>query len=196
MENETKEKLIPLLNDGVNAFENGDYEISMVKFKDALDIEPSLVHVRTNLGISYIKLRKYELAEKELEMVLEKLPDNFLARYHLAVAYYYNNREKEGLVECQKALELATEPSDSSLATNTMGVIYGFMGEIDKEIEYYQKAIELMPDFVEPYMNLAYAYQKKFNDDEAISYFQKVIEMIPGTQLAKDAEDMIKDLGG
>ncbi len=188
-------KLLPLLEEGVAFFENGEYEKALKNFNEVIEADPLLLHVRTNIGICYLRLEKYELAEKEFKMVLEKLPDNFSAHYHLALSYYRRSedRAEDAFSECKKALELDPQ---SHLALNTMGVIYGFKGDIDEEIKYYNKALEIAPDFVEAYMNLGYACQKNFNDDEAIKNFKKVIELAPGSSYAKEAEDMLKDLGG
>ena len=190
-----EEKLLPLIKEGVSFFDDCKFEEAADNFKKILELDPLLAHVRTNLGVCYVKLEKYDLAEKEFKKVLEKLPDDFNARYHLTLALYYSNTDREGeaLEECKKALEI--EPN-SHLAINTMGVISGFNGEIEEEINYYKKALEIAPDFVDAYMNLAYAYQKNFNDEEAIKSFKKVIELAPGSEYSKEAEDMLKDLGG
>jgi len=81
------------------------------------------------------------------------------------------------------------------MAINTLGVIAGYRGDIEEEIKCYKKAIELNPDSIEAYINLAYAYEKDFNDEEAIKYFKKVIEMDPDGKYVDEARDMLKDLG-
>ncbi|MDO9577221.1 MAG: tetratricopeptide repeat protein [Candidatus Cloacimonadales bacterium] len=51
--------------------------------------------------------------------------------------------------------------------------------EYDNAILYYQKAIEIKPDFIEAYHNMGCAYCNKGNYDKAIECFQKAIEIKP-----------------
>ena len=51
--------------------------------------------------------------------------------------------------------------------------------EHEKSIEYYTKAIELKPDFMEAYNNRGNAYEEKGESDKAIENFTKAIELNP-----------------
>lgn len=56
---------------------------------------------------------------------------------------------------------------------------YYKIGEFDKAVEYYNKALELRPDLLETYFNRGLAYTRKQNYDKAIEDLSKVIELNP-----------------
>ena len=53
------------------------------------------------------------------------------------------------------------------------------IGEYDNAILYYQKAIEINPDYAFAYINMGLAYGNKSNYDKAIECYQKAIEINP-----------------
>jgi tetratricopeptide (TPR) repeat protein len=63
---------------------------------------------------------------------------------------------------------------------NELGNIYFRTGAINEAIRTYQKAIELNPDYPQPYSNLASIFVSQGKYAEAIPMFQKGIELMHG----------------
>jgi len=59
------------LNAANQAIEHQDYDTAVIELKNAVRIEPNNAHSRFLLGETYLKLRQYAPAEKELERALE-----------------------------------------------------------------------------------------------------------------------------
>jgi transitional endoplasmic reticulum ATPase len=70
--------------------------------------------------------------------------------------------------------ELSLEHEYHNLAND-----YYKIGEFDKAIEHYNKALELRPDLLETYFNRGLAYTRKGLYDKALEDMNKVIELNP-----------------
>jgi tetratricopeptide (TPR) repeat protein len=83
----------------------------------------------------------------------------------------------------QKALEreqLALKyDSTAAYIYNELGLIYGNLKEKEKEMEMYEKAIEITPKWVLPYNNLSNVYHKSGEYEKAIEFGKKAIEVNP-----------------
>jgi len=62
---------------------------------------------------------------------------------------------------------------------HNLGNDYYKIGEFDKAIEHYNKALEIRPDLLETYFNRGLAYTRKGLYDKAIEDLTKVIELNP-----------------
>src|SRR5208283_4679285 len=72
-----------------------------------------------------------------------------------------------------------------SIARNSMGVAYKNMGDIDRAIEEYKRAVEIDETYYKAYNNLGVAFYKKSFFDEAQKYFKKALEINPNYAVAK-----------
>ncbi len=70
---------------------------------------------------------------------------------------------------------------------------YYKIGEFDKAIEHYNKAIELKPDLLETYFNRGLAYTRKQMYDRAIEDLNKVIELNPNLAEAYYTRGLIRE---
>ncbi|MBN2591166.1 MAG: tetratricopeptide repeat protein [Sedimentisphaerales bacterium] len=60
-----------------------------------------------------------------------------------------------------------------------LGLLYGFMGQTDKAIEYNLKALKLYPYYAVVYYNMGVAYHLKQMYDKAIDNYEKAISLNP-----------------
>jgi tetratricopeptide (TPR) repeat protein len=117
-----------------------------------------------------------------LKSVLEINPTDFLLckligdiynenlkNYEKAIEYYLNYIENE-----QK------DKKTKAIVCNIIGHLYENLGvyqNVDKEIEYFEKAIELNPDLVEAYRNLTVVYPRRRREQDALKCFKKMFEL-------------------
>ena len=129
--------------------------------------------------------------------------------YGCAAAYYMLEKYEECLNYCGKLLDYpsyeyealvlkgeclgnlsrrreAIETFEKAVEIEERGEIYYNMGvycyeenNLDDAIKYYEKSIELLPDFVSSYINLAVCYSRKFRIEEGMKYAKKAIEINP-----------------
>jgi CHAT domain-containing protein/Flp pilus assembly protein TadD len=91
---------------------------------------------------------------------------------HIGVSNCLRRREKysDAILWAKKGI--AIDPDDP-WAYNTLGLIYKDMGNVDEQIEYLSKAIELDPEYHAPYYNLACAYIKQDDYEKAERLLKK-----------------------
>ncbi len=90
-------------------------------------------------------------------------------------AYEEDNAE-QAIVLYQKSIGI--KPDDA--AYYNMGNAYGELGEYQKAINAYKKAIEIKPDYDGAYNNMGVAYNELKEYQKAINACQKAIEIKPG----------------
>jgi tetratricopeptide (TPR) repeat protein len=72
---------------GQLAQEQNDDERAIEYFKQALALVPSYSFAHSGLGISYLRLKNYPLAQQELELGVKLNPNDAKAHYNLAVLF-------------------------------------------------------------------------------------------------------------
>jgi tetratricopeptide (TPR) repeat protein len=63
------------------------------------------------------------------------------------------------------------------------GIVYDTLEELELAIADYTKAIELDPDFVDGYLNRAYAYFRSDRQDEAVADWLMAYELTDNQQV-------------
>ncbi|MFO7891019.1 MAG: tetratricopeptide repeat protein [bacterium] len=172
--------------------------------------------------------RKEELFEKARlysEKAIEINPDGFEGHLKLStalgrLALFQGGKEKVKLSkkvkeEAEKALELNPE---SNIANHILGAwqqnvanLSGFLkffakvffgeklvGSNEEAVKYFKRAIELDPNYIEHYLELAKTYEYMDEDELQKEALQKVLEL-PATEeddpkLKKEAKEMLEDL--
>ncbi len=76
-----------------------------------------------------------------------------------------------------------------------LGVISAFNGNLDEAIQFFIKATQIAPDFVEAHYNLGVAYQKQLKVPEMITTYRQVVKIgESGSHLVHHAQDMLNAL--
>jgi|GEM_PF-1806889 len=123
--------------------------------------------------------KKYELAIKESEKLLEYEPDNYNALLYIASCY--SNMEKYDRAE-SAALELVRAYPESSMAYGVCGRVFCDKGEYRKSIDYCKKSIELDPYDAFIYYIMSFAFKKaggRTNLCKAAELIDKALEIEP-----------------
>ena len=80
----------------------------------------------------------------------------------------------EALKSFQKIIEIYSEHYP---ALWKIGIMFGKLGDIEKEVECYNEAIKIEPSFADPYYNLGLAYEKKGLYKDALDKYYKACEL-------------------
>jgi tetratricopeptide (TPR) repeat protein len=90
---------------------------------------------------------------------------------------------------------LQRNPGDT-LGWNALGIAYGESGQYDEATKAYQKALEITPNFVDSYYNLAMVQAGRGFYRDAVKYFDKVIELAPEDSMAYHAKGRMLSVKG
>jgi tetratricopeptide (TPR) repeat protein len=76
--------------------------------------------------------------------------------------------------------------SQNYVAYNELGLVLTGRGRIDEAMAYYQKALEISPDYAETHNNLGVALADRGQVDSAIIHYQKALDISPNYAEARN----------
>ena len=171
--------------DALNAFTRGDAkhaagdELAAVpEYQRAIQLDPNFATAYARLGTAYGNLGQSVLSEENRKKAFE-LRDRASEREKLYImSHYYadSGQYDKGIT----ALELyeQTYPRDSTPANN-LGNIYNQLGQYENALDKSRKAVELEPDSISGYENLAMAYAGLNRIDEAKATVVEALKHAP-----------------
>ncbi len=125
--------------------------------------------VLVELGIAYAEQEEYKKAQEIFEKATKLYPDDAIIYYDLGFLF------KMMLLKDRQRLEYWEDAADEQVM-------------MDDAIYYFQKALELNPDYVNALNNLGALYAIRNDYDEAISLWKRSLEIEP------DQEDVKGDI--
>jgi tetratricopeptide (TPR) repeat protein len=102
---------------------------------------------------------------------------------------------QEKLKEAQEFFtqSIALNPKDEILAYNVAEIFFG-QNQIDEAIKNYQLAIQIKPEWSEPYLKIGYAYLNKGNMTKAIESLNEFLKRDPESPQAPVVKSLIESL--
>jgi Tfp pilus assembly protein PilF len=163
---------------GNSYFAQNRIQDAFLEFQKAVAENPRNKDARNMLGQVYAILGEYDKAIASYRDALEIDSGFSDAHHNLAMTFVMTGRFDDAIAECSKALEdpLYEVPET---ALNTMGYAQMMMGENDKAIDSFKKALLRRP-IPQANYNLALAYERTGRDDDAERELARLIERHPG----------------
>ncbi|MEM6752528.1 MAG: tetratricopeptide repeat protein [Cyanobacteria bacterium P01_C01_bin.38] len=141
-------------------------------YQKAIILRPDAGTIYNNLGYTLEQQGKWEEA---------------IASYQKALQFQPNCREADvnlgNILHSQGKLSVEKQAYYAQL-NYQLGNVRKQVGDCETATVYFQKAVNLNPDFEEAYHNLAMALQAQGQMPEAMAAYQKVIELQRGKQAA------------
>jgi hypothetical protein len=110
---------------------------------------PESADAYNNLGIVYMRRRRYEEAEEMLKHALNLRPDFPSAHNNLANVYRLTGRYDEALAEFGRAMGLTRDAVYSANVYIGIGMVHEARGEYGRALEAYEKAAALNPVYLD-----------------------------------------------
>ena len=141
-----------------DAKHNGGDELGAVpNYQHAIEIDPNFAMAYARLGTIYNNLQQTQLSEQNRQKAFE-LRDRASEREKLYImSHYYadSGQLDKGITAYE--LYIQTYPRDS-IPYNNLAVIYNELGQFDNALEKAKHAVELDPDMMNGYGQVASAY--------------------------------------
>ena len=171
----------------------GKYKESITYYDSVIDQidneDPRYWNVFYSRGISYERIKKWNLAEQDFLLSLKLNPE---APYVLNYLGYSWLERKKNLKKALDLIKTASEiqPNDAYI-TDSLGWAYFLLGEYEMSIKILEHAIRMLPS--DPTLNdhLGDAYWEVGRKSEAISQWKKVLVFDPNTELKMKVEQKI-----
>jgi O-antigen ligase/tetratricopeptide (TPR) repeat protein len=109
-----------------------------------------------------------------------------------AYAFYSNAKFDDAIAIYEKGLSDRGESPD---LYSQLAAAYGAKGNVQKTLEYTEKAIALNPAYTDAYYNLAVAYYRMGNRAGAVEALEKILKIDPSDAKAKGFIKVIQDAG-
>ena len=189
-----------LLNKGVQSFKNGQYDAAVESFKQAKDLDPSLLNARLYLATAYASqyipgapseqnrnIGKQAVAE--FKEVLESYPDNLSAidgigsiLFQMAGTPYDPKMFEESKIYHQKHIQLKPEDPEPYYWIGVINWTEAFRANSEMSKDYNEKNIRKQikdTDPLPPALRAEYVAKYGTHIDEGIAALQKAIELRP-----------------
>ena len=140
-------------------------------------------------GTSYERLKKWALAEADLQKALQLSPDQALVLNYLGYSWIDQNKNlKQGLALIEKAVK---QKPDVGYIVDSLGWAYYRMGNYKDAVKHLERAVELRPE--DPVLNdhLGDAYWRVRREREARFQWDQALTLKPEPE---DAEKIKRKL--
>ncbi len=144
-----------------------DYKTALLDFSESLLYDSSSATIYNKIAENYIRLKKFESAQKQLAAAIKRFPDN-VASYRMLAAIYYSNRDFEGAERVYKRI-IQLDPTNIESRYSLVAIYLAQGKELECAAEY-EKMIELGYGSPEIRINVGNIYieNKLFSQSEKI----------------------------
>lgn len=134
----------------------------------------------------------YTKAIECFEKAVELNPKNIEAKISLASCYV------DGSPNPMKGIGLLREIEKTDSNNVNLQLAFAFFseksGQWDKAIARFQKVLKIQPDFIEAYLHLADAYERKGDKEKAIESLEKYSTLVDDFSIRAEVQNYIKKL--
>ncbi|MGB3514347.1 MAG: tetratricopeptide repeat protein [Microcoleaceae cyanobacterium] len=93
----------------------------------------------------------------------------------LAETYLNQKKWQQAITISQQIVQIKPQPKAYKIIGNALQA----MGKLEEALDWYNRALEIKPDFVEVYANLGTIFAQQKQWEKAISYYRKAISVKP-----------------
>ncbi|HDR68768.1 MAG TPA: tetratricopeptide repeat protein [Bacteroidaceae bacterium] len=151
----------------------GDIKNSIKYYGKYLDEEPFSDNAWYNLGLLYTREGMIKKALDAYQYSIAVNPDNFFAIFNMANILSKEGRYSEALEAYLHYLEFEEESSE---AVSCAAECYGKTGDRKKALKMFNKAIDMDPDYPEPWYGLGLLLLDE-KPGESVKYFRKAVTL-------------------
>ena len=135
-------------DDGMEYLDQKDYENGILKFKKAIEIDPSFAFAWDNLGISYRNTNQYEKAIESYEKSLEINPKGRMPLINIALTYNLKKEFKEAIKYYNKYISIYEDDPEGYYG---LGLILYTNNEYEKGLDNLVNAYTIYTAQQSPY---------------------------------------------
>jgi protein O-GlcNAc transferase len=140
----------------------------------ALEIDPLHVKSHSRLGMLYFYNKNYDLSENSYQTALALNPQDYNTRYNLGELYYTYSDFQSALAQYKLALQRFPEHAEANFKA---GLICMKNDMIKEGVRYLKQAHESDPKSVRNLLQLAVAYERLGDREQALQVYRTVQEL-------------------
>jgi type IV pilus assembly protein PilF len=156
----------------------GSYTEALKEMLKAEKINPGDHLIQNDLGLIYMSKFRYDLAEKHFKKALAIKPDYAAAKNNLGTVYLAQE-DWPAAIKTFQSLEGNLLYATPHYPLSNLGLAYYKLGEYPTAEKYYQKALDLEPNFPIALRGLGRTYIAMVKIPEAVSVLEKAVRDAP-----------------
>jgi len=134
-----------LLNLGATYYNLGIYEDAIGVLKESRKYKNDR-NIYRNLGLCYMKTKKYKEAEDKFKYVIYLDPNYTIAYFDLGSLYFLQKDYNKAIEQWEKALKIEPNFAENYVILANLGIVYNKKEMSDKALEYFVQALQLAPE--------------------------------------------------
>lgn len=166
-------------NEGAKAFNNGEIDLALEKFREAGEINPELVEAFQGQAMIHQSRNDTAAALAAAEKIVALDPTNVVGQRVRYDAYVELSDER---AEAALGELIAADPTPGTARrVFNAGVAAVRANDVDGAVAHFEKAIELDEELLQAYSVLGQLYNSTGQHDVAIARANKLLEVAPGS---------------
>jgi tetratricopeptide (TPR) repeat protein len=142
-----------------------DFHAAAESYRKAIELEPSIPELWTNLGLMYHESGESSEAIQSFRQAIRLKPSLFVPQLFLGIEYLESKHAELAVPHLEDAARL--NPHDVQVALS-LGRAYSMQNHGDRAAESYLRAIELTPNDGNAWLALGIAYLQQVEDDARV----------------------------
>lgn len=166
-------------------------ELLVPLFEDHVKTHPAYPDLRHSLGLLYLRLKRFDDAEKAFTEAVRLNPNYIKARVDLLKTLIRNKKFSQALPHGEFILSKGIKYPDVFLS---LGEATCVLGNLDGALAYAENALAVKPSFTAAYCLMGRILEQTGKTREAILAYTQVMNLDAPRSLKQDAEEGIKRL--
>lgn len=179
-------------NEGAEAFRGDDTDTALARFREATELDPSLVEAHHALATVLLAEGRYEEAAESAEKALDLGSDNVQTLRVLYDAYQFLGRFDELAEIAPRLAEVDPEFGGHKLLEQAAERWNA--GQADAAVSLARQALAIDPGLGKAYYFIGLDHAARGENAEAVEALRKFVEMAPDDPEAPGAREMIEYL--
>lgn len=131
------------MQEGLQAQTSGDINSAMIKYTEAINLDPSLVAAYVNRGNIKVQKGLLDGARWDYDRAIELAPDHAGASFNLGLLAYLRSDYEAALDAYNRVIQSSPEAEHAYL---NRGSVYYATGQLDAAMEDFKKVTEISPN--------------------------------------------------
>jgi len=172
--------------------DKGEIDAAIHHLSQALTIFPDYLTARNDLGVQYLRLKRFNEAEEQFRFILEKNPKYFNARLNLGVVLVERKRFNEAIDELSQAASIDSSQPAVHLFWGIASLETNDLPAAERELV---KALLLGgPRYSSAHYYFAHVYMKTGRREEAARELKLFLKTAPPGEMASQAHALLDEL--
>lgn len=185
-----------LFEQGIQSYNNGDYEAAIEAFEQILEDVPDSFETLANLGQAYMAAGRYEEAASTLERAVEQDPTSTRTHLSLSLTYSHLGRYEDAEQILVDVLGENPDLQDPLMfqASIDLGNVYFVSKRNAQAVEVFEDALEVRPEHPRALLGLGKCHLQAERYEQALERFEQVVAVAPDSPEAQEARSFIEAL--